>query len=147
MAPTRDRRFANFNFLVALAADDVTPAAGFHECSNLDGDVVVRSGNERDSSVSRVTTRSKATDITLKRGVIDSTELHAWLAALRDGAESAARTLRITLMNEDHTQAVQTWTLLGARIMKYVSGPFNAKATDIAIEELTLSYDSIETDE
>ena len=28
--------------------------------------------------------------------------------------------------------------------MKYVAGPFNAKGTDVAMEELTLAYERLE---
>ena len=31
-----------------------------------------------------------------------------------------------------------------ARIIKYVIGPFNAKGTDVAMEELTLAYERME---
>ena len=54
------------------------------------------------------------------------------------------RTVTIHLQNEDHTQIVQTWKLLRARIIKHTSGPFNAKGTDVALEELTLSYERLE---
>ena len=49
-------------------------------------------------------------------------------------------------MNEDHTQVVQEWRLLPARIVKHVSGPLNAKGTDVAMEELTLAYERLELD-
>jgi hypothetical protein len=39
---------------------------------------------------------------------------------------------------------VQTWKLLRARIIKHISGPFNAKGTDVAMEELTLAYERLE---
>jgi hypothetical protein len=47
-------------------------------------------------------------------------------------------------MNEDHTAVVQEWKLLRARIIKHVSGPFNARASDVAMEELTLAYERLE---
>jgi hypothetical protein len=39
---------------------------------------------------------------------------------------------------------VATWKLLRARIIKNVNGPFNAKGTDVAMEELTLAYERLE---
>jgi len=39
---------------------------------------------------------------------------------------------------------VQTWVLLRARIVKHVSGPFNAKGNGVAREELTLAYERLE---
>ena len=58
--------------------------------------------------------------------------------------QTAGRTITISLQNEDHTQVVQTWKLLRARIIKHISGPFNAKGTDVAMEELTLAYERLE---
>jgi T4-like virus tail tube protein gp19. len=56
----------------------------------------------------------------------------------------AYRTVTVQLMNEDHTAVVQQWKLLRARIIKHVSGPFNARGSDVAMEELTLAYERLE---
>ena len=52
--------------------------------------------------------------------------------------------MRIHLQSEDHTQVIQTWTLLRARIIKHTSGPLNAKGTDVAMEEMVLAYERLE---
>ena len=54
------------------------------------------------------------------------------------------RPFTIELWDESHTQAVQTWRLKQARIIKHVSGPFNAKGTDVAMEECTLAFERLE---
>ena len=36
------------------------------------------------------------------------------------------------------------WQLRRARIVRYVSGPLNARGTDVAMEELTLAYERLE---
>jgi phage tail-like protein len=123
--------------------------AGFQECSNLGMEVTVaeyRSGNAKENSVMKVTGLNKSTDVTLKRGVMGSDTLYSWLNQIRNGDENALRTVRIHLKNEDHTQTVATWSLLRARIIKYVSGPFNAKGNDVAMEELTLAYERMEAE-
>ena len=148
MASKRDRPFAQFNFLVDLG-DGVTegPDAGFQECSNVGMEVTVaeyRNGNEGENAVRKITGLNKATDVTLKRGVIGSDALYKWLDAIRNGDEDQLRDVHVTLMSEDHNTKVQLWTLKRARIIKYVSGPFNAKGTDVAMEELTLAYERME---
>ena len=55
----------------------------------------------------------------------------------------AYRTVTVQLMNEDHTAVVQEWKLLRARAIRHVSGPFYARASDVAMEELTLAYDDL----
>jgi phage tail-like protein len=76
--------------------------------------------------------------------VIGSLNLYQWLDQIRNGDQSAFRTITIQLQNEDHTAVVQTWKLLRARIIKHVSGPMNAKGTDVAMEELTIAYERLE---
>src|SRR6187401_3473043 len=148
MAVQRERPYVQFNFLVDLGDGNTDgPEAGFQECSNIGMEVTVaeyRNGNERENSVRKITGLNKATDVTLKRGVIGHLGLYRWLNEIRNGNQEAYRNVVIQLQNEDHSQVVQTWTLKRARIIKHVSGPFNAKGTDVAMEELTLAYERLE---
>lgn len=148
MATLRDRPYVQFNFLVDLG-DGVTdgPQAGFQELSGIGMEVTVseyRCGNARENSAMKITGMNKSTDVTMKRGVIGSLNLYQWLDQIRNGDQKAMRTVTIHLQNEDHTQIVQTWKLLRARIIKHTSGPFNAKGTDVAMEELVLAYERLE---
>ena len=150
MPPKRDRPYAQFNFLVDLGSGDTDSVdAGFQECSNLGMEVTVaeyRPGNAKENSVMKVTGLNKATDVTFKRGVMGSDTLYAWLNDIRNGNENALKTVRVQLMSEDHSSTVGTWSLLRARIIKYVTGPFNAKGTDVAMEELTIAYERMEAE-
>jgi phage tail-like protein len=148
MAVLRDRPYAPFNFLVDLG-DGVTdgPQAGFQEVSGLSTEVAVmeyRNGNARENSVMKITGLHKAGDVTLKRGLIGSLALYEWLEQVRNGDQTALRTVRIALQSEDHTQVVQSWRLLRARIVKHVSGPLNARGSDVAMEEVVLACERIE---
>ncbi len=148
MAILRDRPYVQFNFLVDLG-DGVTegPQAGFQELSGIGMEVTVseyRTGNTKENSVMKVTGMNKSTDVTMKRGVIGSLNLYEWLDQIRNGDQKALRTVTIQLQSEDHTAVVQTWKLLRARIIKHTSGPFNAKGTDVAMEELVLAYERLE---
>ncbi|HEY9108601.1 MAG TPA: phage tail protein [Roseateles sp.] len=148
MAVLRERPYVQFNFLVDLG-NGVTDGAdaGFQEVSGVGMEVTVaeyRTGNSRENSVMKITGLNKATDVTMKRGVIGSLSLYQWLDQIRNGDQAALRTVTIQLQNEDHTQIVQTWKLLRARIIKHTSGPFNAKGTDVAMEELVLAYERLE---
>jgi len=137
-----------FNFLVDLGDGNTDgPQAGFQECSNIGMEVNVaeyRNGNEKENSVRKITGLNKATDVTLKRGVIGSLNLYQWLDDIRNCNQNAFRNVVVHLQNEDHTAVVITWKLMRARIMKHVSGPMNAKGTDVAMEELTLAYERLE---
>ena len=148
MAVPRDRPYVQFNFLVDLGTGTTEGFdAGFQECSNIGTEVTVaeyRNGNERENSVRKITGLNKCTDVTMKRGVIGSLSLYSWLDDIRNGNQNALRTVHVHLQNEDHSATVQTWTLKRARIVKHVSGPLNAKGTDVAREELTISYERLE---
>jgi phage tail-like protein len=148
MATYRDRPYVQFNFLVNLGDNNTEGAqAGFQEISTIGMEVTVaeyRNGNERENSVRKITGLNKAQDVTLKRGVIGSLNLYAWLNEIRNGNQDSLRTVTIQLQNEDHTAIAQEWRLLRARIIKYNCGPLNAKGTDVALEELVLAYERLE---
>ena len=148
MAVPRERPYVQFNFLVDLGNGNTAGAdAGFQEISNIGMEVTVaeyRNGNAAENSVRKITGLNKATDVTMKRGVIGSLNLYEWLNDIRNGTQLARRTIKIHLQNEDHTAIVQTWKLNNAIITKHVSGPMNAKGTDVAMEELTIAYERLE---
>ena len=148
MAVLRDRPYVQFNFHVNLG-DGVTNTAqaGFQEISGIGMEVTIteyRPGNYAFNNVIKTAGLNKATDVTMKRGVIGSLDLYKWLDDVRNGANSGLRTVTIELKSEDRSATVQAWRLINARIMKHTSGPFNAKGTDVAMEELTLSYERLE---
>ena len=148
MAVLRERPYAQFNFLVDLGTGNTDGfEAGFQECSGISMSVDVieyRNGNEKENTPRKMTGLTKVSDVTLKRGIIGSLGLYNWIDQIRNGDQAALRTVTIQLQNEDHTAVVTTWKLFRARIVKHTSGPFNAKGTDVAMEELTLAYERLE---
>src|SRR5215208_4820227 len=99
MAVLRERPYVQFNFLVDLG-DGTTDGvqAGFQELSNIGMEVTVaeyRNGNEKENAVRKITGLNKATDVTLKRGVVGSLNLYDWLNQIRNGDQSAYRTVLI----------------------------------------------------
>ena len=131
MATLRNRPYAQFNFLIDFgtgAAD--SPHAGFQECTRVE----------------KITGINKSTDVILKRGVVSASDLQNWLDQIRKGDRKAGRTVTIVQQDEEH-KIVQTWKLLRARIIKHVSGQFNAKGTDVAMEELVIAYERLEADQ
>jgi phage tail-like protein len=145
----RERPYAQFNFLVNLGGegtDPLSPDAGFQEISGLGMEVGVaeyRYGNHKLNSVLKVTGLNKSADVTLKRGVMGSDRIYKWFDSIRNG-KNEMRTVTIDLVNEDHSATVQTWILQNARVIKFNSGPLNAKSNEIALEELTLSFERME---
>jgi len=126
MSNATPRPYSQFNFLVDFGTAH-GPHAGFQEFSHID----------------KITGLNKATDVTMKRGVISSSTLQDWLDDIRKKHKRAQRNVKVTLQDE-RNRAVQTWTLLGSVIVKHTGPPLNAKGTDVAIEELILSCERIE---
>jgi phage tail-like protein len=148
MAVMRDRPYTDFNFLVDLGTGETDgPEAGFQEISGIGMEVAVieyRNGNSKENSVIKLAGLNRATDVTLRRGILGSLNLYRWLDQIRNGDQSAYRTVTIQLQNEDHTGVVQTWKLLRARIIKHTSGPFHARGNQVAMEELVLAFERLE---
>jgi phage tail-like protein len=149
MAVQRDRPYAQFNFLVDLGTGDPdSPDAGFEECSPIAAEIAVveyRNGNDKENSVHKLTGLNRVSNVVLKRGLIGTLTLFDWVNEIRNGGDGT-RTVRIQLLNEDHTESVMTWILLRARIVKWAAGPLNAKGNDVALEELTLAYERLEVE-
>lgn len=147
MAVLRDKPYVQFNFLVDLGTGNTDgPEAGFQEVSGIGMEVTVseyRTGNKKENSVMKITGMNKSADVTLKRGVIGSLNLYAWLDDIRNGNQNATRTVTIHLQSEDHSQTVATWTLVNARPIKVTMGPMNAKGTDVAMEEMVIAYERL----
>ena len=148
MAVLRERPYAQFNFLVDLGTGATEgPQAGFQEVGPIGMSVDVieyRNGNDKANEVRKLTGLARASDVTLKRGIIGSLDLYHWLDQIWNGDQAGYRTVTVQLLSEDHTAVVMTWKLLRARIVKHVSGPLNAQGRDVAMEELTLAYERLE---
>jgi len=143
MAGRHEHPYVQFNFLIDIGAGGSGPHGGFQECSTMGMDQMVaqydRAG-EKPTNVQKITGINKSTDVTLKRGVISARAFQEWLEQSRG---STTRTITITLQGENR-ETVQTWKFLRARIIKHIGGPFNAKGTDVAMEELAIAYERLE---
>lgn len=148
MAVQRDNPYMAFNFLVDLGTGDTgSVQAGFQEVSGLNVEVNLadyRNGNERANHVRKVIGMHSFGDITLKRGVIGATDLYEWVTQAQAGEQGAARNITIQMLDETRSDIVMTWRLTSARPMRYTAPSLNAQSgTDVAIEELVLSVESM----
>lgn len=150
MAVLRDRPYAQFNFLVDLGTGDTSgPEAGFQECSQIATSVNVieyRNGNDKENTTRKIAGLNKSSDVTLKRGIIGSLNLYKWLDQVRNGDVMAFRNVVIQLQNEDRSAIVMTWKLMRAWPSRIASGDLDAKGNEVAMEEMTLTYERLEID-
>ena len=143
MAVERERPHGQFNFEVELG--DLR--AGFHGCSSESREVRLaeyRIGDVNASSVQSTTGIKESAYVTLEHGVMGKLALYRLLDDMRKANRPAFENVIIHMTSEDHQQVVLTWKLHRARILKHVSGPLDAKGTDVTVDELTLAYERLE---
>jgi len=145
MAVQRDVPYGNQHFVVDLGDGSKGPAASFSEIvlPDISIDVVeYRAGNE--PGTHKLPGPTHYDNVILRRGIIGSLNLYAWINQVRNGDINARRNVIISLLSEDLATVVLTWKLLRAWPVKYSFGHLNAKGDDVAIEELVLTYESLE---
>lgn len=142
----RDTPYGAFNFLVDLGGG---VAAGFSDVSGLTTELTVaeyRNGNEAENHVRKIPGVHKTSDVTCKRGLIGASELFEWIKQTRTDGYKAKRTVVITLLDESRNP-VQKWKLAGAFPLKLTGPTLAAKGGgDVAMEELVLSVEGLETE-
>lgn len=146
MAVQRDVPYGNQHFLVDLGDGGQGPAAGFSHVvlPDISIDVIqYRTGNDKESGTHKLPGLTHYGNAILRRGIIGSLNLYAWINQVRNGDANARRNVTISLLADDLTP-VLTWKLLRSWPVKYSFADLNAKGTDVAIEELVLAYERLE---
>lgn len=141
--------FPQYNYLVDLKSDrdPQKPLGGFAEVSGLKTELHIseyRDGNDANPHVHKYPGMHTVGDVTLKRGVVDSSDLWEWITDARTTGVDAQRDVTITLRDEA-SNPVQIYKLYGVT-PKGLNGPaLNAKGSgDLAIEELVLAVEGYE---
>lgn len=141
----RTTPYGAFNYLVNFDGGEVF--GGFSDVSGIGTEVTVaeyRNGNEKENHVRKVAGIHKVSDVTLKRGILNSQSLFDWISQTRTQGPAAQRNVTITLLDEAHTP-VQTWVLRGVIPMKYTGPTLAGKGGgDVAMEEIALSAEAME---
>ena len=145
----RSTPYGAFNFSVNLNSPGVAPDSelgGFSDVSGLVTETVIaeyRNGNAKENHVKKIPLMHKVGDVTLKRGIVDSTEFFTWIKDTRERAYASKRDVVITLNDEAGT-VVRKWKLQGVIPLKYTGPTLAGKGGDVAMEELVLSAEGID---
>ncbi len=126
MPTLRENPYGAFNFLVALGGEqgdgaDAMIVGGFSDVSGLGIEVnysEYRNGNEKVNTVRKIPNTYKVDDVTLKRGLIGSTDLFELDQGACATAHPEPRSVTITLLDEARN-AVATWRLTNAQPKKW----------------------------
>ncbi len=133
--------YKNFRFLVEI--DGITQA-GFSECSGFGSEVQVveyREGGDP-TTARKLGGMAKYSDISLKWGISDSSELYDWHLAAVNGQVQRKNGSIIIL--DDTGQEKVRWNFFNAWPSKYAGPGFNAKGNDIAIDTMTVTCERME---
>ncbi|HEX8275582.1 MAG TPA: phage tail protein [Longimicrobiaceae bacterium] len=151
MPTFRENPYGAFNFLVTLGGAqgdgaEGTIIGGFSDVSGLGTEVKYseyRNGNERFNTVRKVPNTHSVDDVTLKRGLVGSEDLWAWLRGVRDGTADP-RNVIIQLLDEARRPVV-TWSLRNAQPKKWTGPTLAAKGGgEVSMEELSLVHEGLE---
>lgn len=146
--PPRDNPYGVFNFKVEFG--EVAGAgpiqAGFSDVSGLGNEInfsEYRAGDEKFNTARKIPNTSKLDEVTMKRGLVGSTDIFAWFRRVRDG-EYLPRTVTVIVLDEARREAV-TITLRNAQPKKWMGPTLAAKGGgEVALEELHLVHEGLE---
>ena len=138
---SRNDPYLAFRFEVRL---DEMPVAGFSECSGLQVEVEVQDYNEggQNSFVRKFPGRTKQTNLTLKRGIVDS-NLWKWHYDLTQG-KVKFRNGSVVVHDPSGSLVVMEWAFHKAFPVKWVGPELNATQNNVAVETLELAHHGLE---
>ena len=125
---------------------DGVDQGGFTECTGLQAEVEVADYPEGGNNgyVHRLVGRTKFTNVVLKRGLTDSTDLWDWFQNVSRG-RIERKDVSVVLYNSEQEE-LRRWNLREAFPAKWVGPAFNASAPAVAIETLELAHHGFEVE-
>jgi len=142
MTPPSKSPYGNFNFEVSFGT---AVFGGFSAITGLDSASSAtdyREGSPLKPPVGKNPGYTKYEAITLERGVVHDQQFSDWLEQGKLRAKSARRTVTIVLKNKKGAP-IRRWTLQNAWPVKYVGPALSGKGTDVAIESVELTAESV----
>ena len=145
----RTAPYPSYNYIVNLNGprNPEQLLGGFSDVSGLTTETHIseyRDGNEPESHVRKVPGSHKVGDVTLKRGIVDSSDLWDWIYQTQTTGVAAQRDVIIQLRDEAGIP-VQQWKLRNVVPMKYTGPTLAGKGGgEVAMEELVLSAEGFE---
>jgi phage tail-like protein len=144
----RDNPYGAFNFMVRLGNNggEDQIAGGFADVSGLGNEIKFseyRNGNDMENHVRKVPNINSTDDVTLKRGLVGSTDIFEWIKATREG-QYQPRSVTVELLDEARKK-VLSLVLKNAQPKKWVGPTLAAKGGgEVAMEEIHLVAERID---
>ena len=135
--------YSQFTFLVEI---DGIESAAFSEVSGLEVTLdVIEYRSGVDLSVRKIPGLPTYSNITLKRGFTENTEMWKWFQRSLFRAEHRPLNLAIVQLNSEREPAMR-WEIYNAWPTRYKGPVFNALAAGVAIEELELVHEGLDVE-
>lgn len=147
--PRRDiDPYGSYCFVLELGDVEV---AGFAECSGLQIETKIFEYQEGGNNATSLKFPERAifSNITLKRGVTNSTELIDWQMDVANGTFSInhrdANSNVAIVLQDELGEPVKRWNLIRAFPVKWIGPSMKASSAEVAIETLELAHEGIQT--
>jgi phage tail-like protein len=157
-AAERDRRVADpfhaFSFVVEFTESPLGGASGsqvplcsgaFSLCTGIEATMepkVIKQGGQNYGANQRVGQVTFAT-VVLKRGMTRARDLWRWFDFVTRGGSYAHRLTATIRMKDAQGNVAITWKLQNAMPVKFKAADLDARASDVAIEELHLAHEGL----
>jgi phage tail-like protein len=128
---------------VTLSSVGLTVVAGFSECSGLEGTLEVQDymAGGRNDGVLHFPTRMKWSNITLKRGLANSTDLWNWYAGFAVG--KAVRKDGVIVLQDEQHNPQRVWGFRRGLPIKYTGPTMNAAQSAVAFESIEIAHEGL----
>lgn len=120
--------------------------AGFNEVTGFESAIDVveyREGDYINNTVRKQPGLTKHSNITFKRGVIDSVEFFTWLDEIDKGQITTERKAVTVQLFNDVEEMVAAWQIIRAWPCKYTGPDFNGMASEVAIENIEFAHEGL----
>jgi phage tail-like protein len=117
----------------------------FSECTGIEATMepkAIKAGGVNFGEIQRAGRVSFATVI-LKRGVVGGPHLWRWFELLASGAYACRMDVEVTLLHPEGEGAIMGWRMSRALPTKFKAADLNAKANEVAIEELHFVHEGL----
>ena len=129
-----------FRYHIVLG-DGTKPDGGFSECSGIEVTTEILEYTEGgvNGYVHKLPTRTKASDLVLKRGMLVTSDLWSWIREVRDG-DYTRRNGFIVLLKQDGSPGPK-WNFVGGLPIKWTGPALSASQSAVATETLIITYE------
>jgi phage tail-like protein len=140
----RTAPYGAFNFEISF---DGEAFGGFSDVSGLNNEFTMseyRTGEDPENHTQKIPGIFKSGDVTCKRGIIDSTQIYAWVEDVRRRGPLGKKKAVVIKLLDEARKPVVSWTLANVTPMKFSGPTLAAKGGgDVAMEELVLSAEKV----